>query len=94
MGSGEAKIVPELMHQKLARFDRSSPARAVDVDGHGVLLFFDVAKLTHAYGPIPVEIGGPATPGAACRREDSSRQTVTLMIRVTGRQVLYEVKKL
>ncbi len=94
MGSGEAKIVPEQMHQKLARFDRSGPARAVDVDGHGVLLFLDVAKLTHVHGPIPVEIGGPATPGAARRREDRCRQTVTLMIRVTARQVLYEVKEL
>jgi len=51
------------------------------------------AKLTHVHGPIPSKLVAPL-PGAARRREDSGRQIVTLMIRVTRRQVLYEVKKL
>ena len=39
MGSGQTKIVAEKMNQKLARFDRSGPARAIDLEGDDILPF-------------------------------------------------------
>ena len=37
VGSGQTKIVAEKMNQQLARFDRSGPARAIDLEGDDIL---------------------------------------------------------
>jgi hypothetical protein len=39
MGSSEAEIVSQQMNQELARFDRSGPTHAVNVDCHDVMAF-------------------------------------------------------
>ena len=46
MGSGETEIVPQQMNQKLARFDGSGVAHAVDGDCHDVALLIGI---NHAF---------------------------------------------
>jgi hypothetical protein len=45
VGSGQTKIVAEKMNQQLARFDRSGPARAIDLEGDDILSFSGIAHL-------------------------------------------------
>jgi hypothetical protein len=90
MSSREAEIVTEQMNQKFSRFDRGGATCAVYLYGHDVLLFISIGHLilrrvmaNHLTAAISI-----------ATNEDSARQAITLMIRVTKRQALYEVKKL
>src|SRR5271169_257873 len=90
MGSGEAKIVPQQMNQKFSRFDRGGPTCAVHLYGYGVLLFISIGHLI--LRRVRADHEKPIAAISIATNRDCARQAITLMIRVTKRQALYEVK--